>query len=238
MPAAQAKAKQAAMKAAKKKKLGLAEPDMKALTAPRTGIDTIVEACSNQVSPTNQGAIMARTKAKPDPAELEAALAASSAIQPEQRPTAAEEKEAIKARKAAEREAARQQKAAEKEAARQQKAAERAAAKADREADGTQPVMAALRARTAAGVYVKGLNGQLRSTDAVAVALEAIPAQKTVEALLKILGDTENKYAALNYGQQSMNLRNRLRGAVRKGTVTLEFVQAVAAEYAAEAVAA
>jgi hypothetical protein len=39
-----------------------------------------------------------------------------------------------------------------------------------------------------------------------------------VPLIMKVMGLTSNPYEHLNQGQQSMNLRNRLRGAIRKET--------------------
>jgi hypothetical protein len=55
----------------------------------------------------------------------------------------------------------------------------------------------------------------------------------------------ENPYTQLNTGQQSMNLRNRMRGAIKKGTLTLDAIAeciaengfATATDWAAEAAA-
>lgn len=153
--------------------------------------------------------------------------------------------EAKAAREAAKAQAAAE-KAAAKEAARLLKEAEKAAkAQAAEEGEAKGAVMLALRRKVAEGIYVKGKNGQLRSNDPVALALESLPAAKVVPLLIGFLGLDGNPYAALNYGQQSMNLRNRLRGALRKGVVNeADFLALVAAntpapvDQAAEAVEA
>jgi len=72
--------------------------------------------------------------------------------------------------------------------------------------------------------YVKAANGQLRSTDALAEALDAVTPTGVIQLALALLGFEVNPYHALNVGQQSMNLRNRLRGAIKGGTVTIEQV--------------
>lgn len=100
----------------------------------------------------------------------------------------------------------------------------------ERTYDGSMLVLAD---RVKQGVYTKGLNGQLRSADELAVALESVPASKMVQLLMEVFQETVNKYATLNYGQQSMNYRNRLRGAIRKGTevngtkITIDYVKQV-----------
>lgn len=154
------------------------------------------------------------------------------------------EKEALKAAKAQERadklKAAQEERAAKVAAAKAEKEAKAAAAKAEREAKAKELAekraaekaakpprertydgsMLSLSDRVKAGAYVKGSNGQLRSNDDVAIAFDAVPAKRVVPLALEFLGLTaaQNPYAALNYGQQSMNLRNKIRGAVRKGT--------------------
>lgn len=79
------------------------------------------------------------------------------------------------------------------------------------------------------GAYQKGLNGQLRSNDDTAIALEACSAGNVVKLLKQVLtplqADLANKYDALNIGQQSMNLRNKLRGFLKAEKITLEAVK-------------
>lgn len=147
----------------------------------------------------------ARAAAK---AEREAAKAAKLA-----------EKEAAKAAKIAEREAAAQA----KEAAKAKRAAARAAAKAEREARlaelGPQGKMFAL--RDAKKNYVKSATGQLRTNDELAQALDTVPPAGVIRLALEMLQLPENPYSRLNVGQQSMNLRNKLRGAIKRNVVTI-----------------
>ena len=158
-------------------------------------------------------------------AEKQAAIEAKAA--------AKAEKQAAQAAKKPEREAAAATKVAEAEA----KKAERAAKKAERDAalaeraaalaeSGRKYVgsMLSLADRVKSGAYVKGLNGQLRSNDDVAVALDAVPAFNVIKLILEVLNLESNPYSALNVGQQSMNLRNKLRGAISRGEVTIEKV--------------
>jgi len=84
--------------------------------------------------------------------------------------------------------------------------------------DGYSGPMLALRARMKTGAYQKAPNGQPCCADAVATALGALTPPQVVAALLIALGLPENPYPALNVGQQSMNLRNRMRGALKRGT--------------------
>lgn len=134
------------------------------------------------------------------------------------------EKEAAKAAKIAEREAAK----AAKEAAKLARAQARAAAKAEREARmaelGPQGKMSAL--RDAKKNYVKSATGQLRTNDELAQALDAVPPTGVINLALEVLGLEANPYARLNVGQQSMNLRNKLRGAIKRNVVTIEQVVA------------
>jgi hypothetical protein len=122
---------------------------------------------------------------------------------------------AEKARVAAEKKAEREKIAAEAKAKRDAEKVEKPAR--ERTYDGS---MLSLSDRVKAGAYVKGSNGQLRSTDDVALAFDAVPAKRVVPLALEFFGLTaaSNPYAHLNYGQQSMNLRNKIRGAIRKDT--------------------
>lgn len=85
--------------------------------------------------------------------------------------------------------------------------------------------MTQLADRVKAGAYVKSMTGQLRSSDELAIALDAVPAVNVVILGMKALKLDVNPYTALNIGQQSMNLRNRMRGAIKKGTLTLQEVK-------------
>ncbi len=164
----------------------------------------------------------------------------------------AQAKLAAKAAKLAEREA----KKAEREAAKAAKvtttAEERAANKAEREArlaalnpDGKRTYtgsMLALADRVKQGAYVKGATGQLRSTNELAEALDAVPVDNVIRLAKQVLGLEANPYVNLNTGQQSMNLRNLMRGAIKKGTLTIATIRetieaegyATATDWAAE----
>ena len=86
--------------------------------------------------------------------------------------------------------------------------------------------MTRLTERAKSGVYVKSSTGQLRSNDDLANALDRVPAANVIRLALMVLDLEVNPYSALNVGQQSMNLRNRMRGAIKKGTLTLDTVVA------------
>lgn len=132
----------------------------------------------------------------------------------------------------AKREAAAAEKKAAREAKAQETAAEREARIAALKESGKNYVgsMLALADRVKQGLYVKSATGQLRSTDALAEALDAVPPENVVK-LGTMLFAEENKYTALNIGQQSMNYRNRMRGAIKKGTFSLADVVAKVEEH-------
>jgi len=169
---------------------------MNALTLPQAQLD-------------KEAAAKAKIQAKADKkAAAEKAAADKKA--------AAEAKAAEKAKLAEATKAEREAKAAEAKLAREA-AAEKAKAEGKAVRERTyEGSMTALSERTRQGLYTKGVNGQLRTSDPLAVALETVPAKSMVALLMKILGLSVNPYPSLNYGQQSMNLRNRLRGAIRK----------------------
>lgn len=250
MARAQSEANQLAMKAAQKK-LGMKPPKH----TPAEMVDTIADGkavylpsqLDNQAtdgdcavakpvvesgfSIFNQGTpIMTDAKhdsnhpeTKPSPAQLEKEAAAKKKAE-----DAATKKEAAAA-KAAEAKAARETAAKERaDTIAANKAKREAAAQAAKEAGRTYTgSMLQLADRVKQGAYVKGLNGQLRSSDELALALDAVPPANVVKLGLKVLGLDSNPYAALNIGQQSMNLRNRMRGAIKKGTLKLADVIAV-----------
>ena len=131
------------------------------------------------------------------------------------------EKEAKAAKQAAAKAAADKAKAERAEAKAKAKAetdakkAERASelAAAGRTYTGS---MVALSERVKMGLYVKSATGQLRSTDELAIAMDAVEPVNTVKLGTLVFGEA-NKYGHLNIGQQSMNYRNRLRGALKNG---------------------
>lgn len=87
--------------------------------------------------------------------------------------------------------------------------------------------MLALADRVKQGVYTKGLTGQLRSSDELALALDAVPVENVIKLGIEALELLGNPYLALNVGQQSMNLRNRMRGAIKAGKLTLDKVKEI-----------
>jgi len=72
--------------------------------------------------------------------------------------------------------------------------------------------------------YVRAANGRLRSTDPLAEALDAVEPDSVVYIAKTVLGLDSSPYAHLNMGQQSMNLRNRVRTAIKSSAITIEDV--------------
>lgn len=117
---------------------------------------------------------------------------------------------------------------------------EREAAKAERLArlaaldpDGTKKYhgsMLALADRVKQGAYVKAVTGQLCNGDDLATALSAVPVDNVIRLAKIVLELPENPYTQLNVGQQSMNFRNRMRGALTKGTITMDQIRSVIAD--------
>lgn len=169
----------------------------------------------------------------------DAEKATSKALDAEAKAAAKAQREADKAAKVkaaedakAAKEAAKLEKAAAKEADKlakaEARAAAKAAAKAEREAKlaelGPQSKMSAL--RDAKKNYVKSATGQLRANDELAQALDAVPPLKVVPLAIELLQLPENPYGRLNVGQQSMNLRNKLRGALNRKVLTIDQIVA------------
>lgn len=79
--------------------------------------------------------------------------------------------------------------------------------------------------RTAAKTYVKAANGILCNGDQLAIECGKYSREVTVTGLLHALIDAKleagNRYAHMNPGQQSMNLRNRCRNQIKAGTLTM-----------------
>lgn len=155
--------------------------------------------------------LAARAKAKADAEEAKKIASAEKAKK-------LEEATAKRTQEALDRKAAAEARAAKANETKEQREARIAALTAEgRTYTGS---MLALADRVKAGVYVKSMTGQLRSTDELAVALDAVPAENVVKLGMLVFGEA-NKYAALNIGQQSMNYRNRIRGAIKNGKVKL-----------------
>lgn len=83
---------------------------------------------------------------------------------------------------------------------------------------GYQGPMRALRDRVKAGAYQKAANGQPSCGDEVATILGQLEPVEVIAACLTAM-DITNPYGHLNIGQQSMNLRNKLRGQLKRGEI-------------------
>ena len=143
-----------------------------------------------------------------------------------------------KAEAKAEKDAARLAKSESLAADKMTKAAARAerseALKAQREAraaelaeSGATYAGSMLALRDAKKTYVRSATGQLRSTDPIAEVLDAVPSVNVVKLAMIALELPENPYSRLNVGQQSMNLRNKLRFAVRTAKITIDRIAAI-----------
>ena len=184
--------------------------------------------------PTKQELKTAAAQAKID-AKAEKAAEKAAAAQAKLDALAAKKEaaELAKAEKAAARLAAVQSKNTSTKEERDAAKAERAERLAALDPDGTRKYrgsMLALADRVKQGVYVKGATGQLRSTNELAEILDAVPVDNVIRLAKIVLGLDENPYTQLNSGQQSMNLRNRMRGAIKKNTLTLDTIRECIAE--------
>lgn len=103
-------------------------------------------------------------------------------------------------------------------------------ATAEEKKGGYDGPMLALRRRLKAGAYSKAENGQPCCGDAIAVLCGRYSREVIVKALVAALGLPGNPYAHLNPGQQSMNLRNKARAAVKNGTLEIAKIEAALIE--------
>lgn len=224
--------------AAKRLKAGEAAPGVKAVwPITNAGVDNqpaaVVESVhgsntdrsSTQPKESTMTTAPTKTKQELDAEKAQAKIAEKAAKQ-----KAAEDKKAQanaeKAVKAEERAKAAAEAKARRDAtiAERQKAAEEAGSK--RTYFGS---MLTLSEKVKAGAYVKGMNGQLRSGDEVATTLEACSPGNVVKLMKQVLVPIDpalaSKYDSLNIGQQSMNLRNKFRGFLKAGKVTIAALQ-------------
>lgn len=74
--------------------------------------------------------------------------------------------------------------------------------------------------KTARKAYVKAANGIQCNGDDLAMMCGQYPRETVVKGLIQALGLPGNPYLSLNPGQQSMNLRNKARHALKAGLVT------------------
>lgn len=82
--------------------------------------------------------------------------------------------------------------------------------------DGYNGPMLNLRKRKDSGAYTKMANGQLACGDRVAQALGNLTPAQVIRSCLLAMALPSNPYDHLNIGQQSMNLRNKLRGCLKR----------------------
>jgi len=85
------------------------------------------------------------------------------------------------------------------------------------DATGYTGPMLKLRERLKAGKYQKAANGQPCCGDLIATIFGTLKPEDTIRACVIALGIGHNPYTHLNIGQQSMNLRNRVRNAYKRG---------------------
>lgn len=143
------------------------------------------------------------TTRKPTPAQIEQELAAAGVHIPSKEQVDREAAEAMA------EEAANLAREAEE-------MAEEAAKPAKRAKTYTGPMLI-LRERLKAGAYGKMANGQPACGDQLAQMLGALNSQQVIRACMIAMAIDINPYAHLNVGQQSMNLRNKLRGMLKQG---------------------
>lgn len=85
------------------------------------------------------------------------------------------------------------------------------------------PMLPLVAARTR---YVKAANGIQCNGSPLAMLCGQFTRPVVVAALIQALKLPGNPYAHLNPGQQSMNLRNKARGAIQNGTLTMAEIEA------------
>ncbi len=94
--------------------------------------------------------------------------------------------------------------------------------------------MLALRERSKLGLYTIAPNGQPSCGDEIARQLGTLRPEFVIRACIIAMALPFNPYDHLNVGQQSMNLRNRLRTAIKRGDfgmgVIIEAVEEAQAE--------
>ena len=108
---------------------------------------------------------------------------------------------------------------------------EKLIAKAE-ELAGDKPTMGEILSRYRPGYLVSVTPNGRKSRyngDAVAEALEGYEPAQIIAAAEKLLGfkkgELREKYAGMNQGQQRMNVGNRLRGAFKRGDITIKEIE-------------
>jgi len=193
-----------------------------------------VDSTSDPVVKSGYSVFQQEVQAVTDHSDQKAIKAAEREAAKAAREAAKAAREAAKAAAAAEKQVkaeARASAQAAKESEKLVKAQARADARAAKEAAvaAQSGVYAGsmLALRDARTRYVKAMNGRLRSTDDIATIFDAVEPKDVVAIALEALQLGANPYTRLNIGQQSMNLRNRLRGALKKGIVTLDAIRQI-----------
>lgn len=197
-----------------------------------TNAGASVESPVGYVEPTTTGNVQVNPTIKSDAdilAESKAARAAEAQAAKDKKAADKAAADAEKAERKAAADKAKADKKAQAEADKAAKAEARALAKKEREerlaaaAEGKTYAgsMLALADRVKQGVYVKSATGQLHSGDELALALDGVSPTDVIRIGLDVLKIEENPYAHLNIGQQSMNLRNRMRGAIKKQALAI-----------------
>lgn len=197
-------------------------------TRPGPAANTVIDNGDGTMNPTpikeptmNSTPIKEPTKQELAQAAAKAKIAAKAAKKEEAEKVKAY-REAAKAAKMAEREATSEQRKAAAEA----RKTELAALGEGRSYTGS---MLALSQRVKDGVYIKSATGQLRSQNPLAEALDGVTPNGVIQTGMALLKLETNPYSQLNVGQQSMNLRNKMRGAIGKGVFSIEDVKAYVA---------
>lgn len=195
---------------------GVVKSDLSSTNQPEGKTMTTTEMTADEKAAALKASQEARAaKAAKDKADKEAA----AKLKAEAKAAKDKEREEAKVKAEADRKAKAEAREADRKAKAEQREAERAAALSGSNRAYTGSMLA-LAERVKAGTYVKGALGQLRSNDEVAVALDCVkPADvvKLAKLVLQPTLDEAKRYDGLNIGQQSMNWRNRLRGAIRQG---------------------
>jgi hypothetical protein len=88
--------------------------------------------------------------------------------------------------------------------------------------------MTALRDRSKKGLYTRQPNGQPACGDEIATILGVLTPAQVIRACITAMDLPGNPYLHLNIGQQSMNLRNKLRGAMKRGEFGMGVVREAA----------
>jgi len=205
-----------------------------------TATDPVVQCTGSIFNPATQETIMSQVESKEVPKDPAAAQAAKEAAvkakiaEKEAKLTAAAEAKAKREKEKAEKLEAASAKKAERDAkiaARKEEQVQRADAI---KAAGRQYTGSMLALADRAASYVKAPNGQLCSGDHLAMTLGRFKAADVITLALHLLGLDANPHVTLNIGQQSMNLRNKLRAKFKAGELTAAQIDEAVAKFGFE----